>query len=56
MNWSLFLVFCILLTTIALLKNYAYLNNIKSHRRGPLNIVDAVAIVLVLFYLFVNNK
>lgn len=55
MNWSLFLLFCIFFATIALLKNYASLNDIKSHRRGPFNIIDAICIALVLYWLFIEK-
>jgi hypothetical protein len=64
MKWSLFLLFCIVVAILALFKTH---DNFKggrggsfrmrgsSRRRGPFTIVDAVAIVLVLFFLY-NNR
>ena len=62
MKWSLFLLFCIVVAILAFFKNY---DNFKggrgfrvrgsSRRRGPFNIIDAVGIVLILFFLY-NNR
>ena len=63
MNWSLFLLFCIVVAILALFKNY---DNFKGGRgfrarggsraRGPFTIVDAVAIVLLLFWVYIGYK
>lgn len=60
MNWSLFLLFCIALTSLALFKNY---DGFKGGRwrggsgghHGPFTIVDAVVIVLLLFWFFYSS-
>jgi hypothetical protein len=64
MKWSLFLLFCIVVSILALFKSSDSFKGGRGFRmgggglrnRGPFNIIDAVAIVLVLFYLFVANK
>jgi hypothetical protein len=65
MKWSLFLLFCIVVAILALFKNH---DNFKggrgggfrvrgsSRRRGPFTIIDAVGIILVLFWLFDASK
>lgn len=60
MEWSLFLLFCIVVAILALFKNS---DNFKGGRgfsmgghHGPFTIVDAVIIVLLLYYLFVANS
>jgi hypothetical protein len=55
-----FLLFCIVLAILALFKNYDSFKGGRGFRmgggsRGPFTIVDAVAIVLVLFFVF-NNR
>ena len=59
MKWSLFLLFCIVVAILALFKSAdsfkgggGFRMRGSSRRRGPFNIVDAVVIVLVLFWLF----
>jgi len=62
MKWSLFLLFCIVVAILALFKNYDSFKGGRGFRmgggghHGPFNIIDAVGIVLLLFYLFVANK
>jgi hypothetical protein len=62
MKWSLFLLFCIVVAILALLKNYDGFKGGRGFRirgsgsRGPFNIVDAVLIVLLLFWFFIHNK
>lgn len=63
MKWSLFLLFCIVIAILALFKSSDSFKGGRGFRmgggsrgRGPFNIIDAVGIVLVLFYLFVANK
>ena len=61
MNWSLFLLFCIVVAILALFKSH---DNFKGGRgfrmsggyRGPFTIVDAVILVLVVYYLFINIR
>lgn len=61
MKWSLFLLFCIVVAILALFKSSdsfkggGFRMRGSSRRRGPFTIVDAVVIVLVLFYLFINR-
>ena len=61
MKYSLFLLFCIVIAILALLKNYdsfkggrgfGGFSRLRGGSRGPFTIVDAVGIVLVLFYLY----
>ena len=60
MKWSLFLLFCIVVAILALFKNHDgfkggrgfRMRSSGSRRRGPFTIVDAVVIVLVLFFLY----
>jgi uncharacterized membrane protein len=59
MKWSLFLLFCIVVAILALFKNYDGFKGGRGFRmsgggghHGPFTIVDAVAIVLVLFFLY----
>lgn len=61
MKWSLFLLFCIVVAILALFKSSDSFKGGRGFRmggghHGPFTIVDAVAIVLLLFYLFVANK
>ena len=64
MKWSLFLLFCIVVAVLALFKSH---DDFKGSRGGlygrggrrsfgPFNIIDAVAIVLVLFWIFTAFK
>ena len=59
MKWSLFLLFCIVVAILALLKSSDSFKGGRGFRmgghRGPFTIVDAVAIVLGLFFLFTNR-
>lgn len=63
MKWSLFLLFCIVVAILALFKSSDSFKGGGGFRirgssrrtRGPFTIVDAVAIVLVIFYLFINR-
>jgi hypothetical protein len=54
-----FLLFCIVVAILALFKSSDSFKGGRGFRmggrRGPLDIVDAVAIVLVLFFVF-NNR
>ena len=59
MKWSLFLLFCIVVAILALFKSSdsfktggGFLSSRRS--RGPFTIVDAVAIVLVLYWIFAS--
>ena len=59
MKWSLFLLFCIVVAILALFKSCDSFKGSGfrmrgSRRRGPFNIVDAVVIVLVLYWIFVS--
>jgi hypothetical protein len=61
MKWSLFLLFCIVVAILALFKNYDEFKGgrggfRRSGRRGPFTILDAVVIVLVLFWIFTAYK
>ena len=61
MKWSLFLLFCIVVAILALFKSSDSFKGFRprvrgsGRRRGPFTIVDAVAIVLVVFYFFTNR-
>jgi hypothetical protein len=58
MKWSLCLLFCIVVAILALFKNYDDFKGGRGgwyrgpRRGGPFTIVDAVVIVLVLFWIF----
>jgi len=62
MKWSLFLLFCIVVAILALFKSSDSFKGSRGFRmrgssrrtRGPFTIVDAVAIVLVLYWIFVS--
>ena len=61
MNWSLFLVFCIVIAILSLFKSSDSFKGGRGFRmrgssrsRGPFTIVDAVAIVLVLYWIFAS--
>jgi hypothetical protein len=62
MKLSLFLLFCIVVAILALFKNYDEFKGGRGFRirgsgsRGPFTIVDAVLIVLLLFWFFIQNK
>lgn len=61
MKWSLFLLFCIVIAILALFKSSdsfkgggGFRMRGSSRRRGPFTIVDAVVIVLVLYWIFAS--
>jgi hypothetical protein len=62
MKWSLFLLFCIVIAILALFKNYDDFKGSRGFRmsgggrRGPFTLVDAVLIVLLLFWLYIGYK
>jgi hypothetical protein len=58
-----FLLFCIVVAILALFKNYdefkggrGGFRSSRGGRRGPFTILDAVVIVLVLFWIFTAHK
>jgi len=60
MKWSLSILFFIVLIIILIFKNYdsfkgGRIRSFSGRSRGPFDIVDAVIIVLLLFYIF-NNR
>ena len=62
MKWSLFLLFCIVVAILALFKNYDEFKGSRggfrrsgSGRRGPFTILDAVLIVLLLFWVYTSR-
>ena len=62
MKWSLFLLFCIVVAILALFKSSDSFKGFRPRARGgggrpgPFTIVDAVAIVLLLFWIYVGYK
>lgn len=64
MKLSLFLLFCIVVAILALFKNYDEFKGGRGglYRRGgrrsfgPFNIIDAVVIVLLLFWVYIGYK
>ena len=61
MKWSLFLLFCIVVAILALFKNYDEFKGGRGFRvrgggrRGPFTLVDAVLIVLLLFWVYTSR-
>jgi len=61
MKWSLFLLFCIVVAILALFKNYDEFKGGRGGfrrsggRRGPFTILDAVLIVLLLFWFYTSR-
>jgi hypothetical protein len=63
MKWSLFLLFCIVVAILALFKSYDEFKGGRgggrwggSGRRGPFTILDAVVIVLLLFWFYTSHN
>ena len=63
MKWSLILLFCIVVAILALFKSSDSFKGSRGFRirggsraRGRFTIVDAVAIVLLLFWIYVGYK
>ena len=63
MKWSLFLLFCIVVAILALFKSDDSFKGGRGFRarggsraRGTFTIVDAVAIILLLFWIYVGYK
>jgi hypothetical protein len=62
MKWSLFLLFCIVVAILALFKSSDSFKGSRGGfrssgggRRGPFTILDAVLIVLFLFWFYTNR-
>lgn len=60
MKWSVSLLFFIVIIVILVFKNYdsfkgGRIRSFSGRRSGPFDIIDAVIIVLLLFYMFINR-